>query len=238
MSYVGNLVGDQWQQYSNVAGQVYYVQAATGASQYSIPPGWEDHPQDNWNYSATQQQWVNTRTGRTVFHDPNPPPAQTYLDKRNVMAHLQTVERNPGTNESTYRRATTGILRWLFREDEGFDVVQEEHRGNSIADHVVFKIECRQGGSFYAYDFLMVECKTNRVSWQAATDHCINHCENTDNPSGKVYAMVQVGMNIQLHSWDSMNLTPISGILHLRNDVQEIIDVADWMKSNPLPAVQ
>lgn len=42
MSYVGNLLGNQWQQYSNAAGQMYYVELATGASQYSIPSGWED----------------------------------------------------------------------------------------------------------------------------------------------------------------------------------------------------
>ncbi|KAH7242634.1 hypothetical protein BKA59DRAFT_514150 [Fusarium tricinctum] len=158
MFYVGNLVGNQWQQYSNDAGQMYYVEVTTGTSQYAIPSGWEDQAQDNWNHSATHQQWTNTRTGRIVLWDPNPPPARTYLDKMNVMAHLQTVERDLDTDESIYRRETTGILRWLFPEDQGFDVVQENHRGTGINDHVVFKIECRQGGSFYAYDFLIVEC--------------------------------------------------------------------------------
>jgi hypothetical protein len=155
----------------------------------------------------------------------------------NVMAHLQTVERDLDTDESIYRRATTGILRWLFPEDQGFDVVQENHRGTGINDHVVFKIECRQGGPFYAYDFFIVECKTNRVSWQDATDHCIRHCGNTENESKKVYAMVQVGMSVQFHSWGSWTLKTLSGILHLRNDVQEIMDWTDYMKRNPLQAV-
>lgn len=44
MSYQGNLVGDEWSQYSNDAGQVYYVEIATGGSQYEIPTGWEDDP--------------------------------------------------------------------------------------------------------------------------------------------------------------------------------------------------
>lgn len=153
------------------------------------------------------------------------------------MAHLQTVERNLDTGESIYRRATTSILRWLFPEDEGFDVVQGEHRGAGIIDDVVFKIECRQGDSFDTYDFLIVECKTNRVPWQDATDNCIRHCETTGIESKKVYAMVQVGMNVQFHSWGSCTLTPLSGILHLRNDVQEIMDWADYMKRNPLPAI-
>lgn len=154
------------------------------------------------------------------------------------MANLQTVEGNLDTDESMYRRATTGILRWLFPEDEGFDVVQESHTGTGIIGDVVFKIECRQGDLFYAYDFLIVECKTNRVPWQDATDRCIRNCENTENESKKVYAMVQVGMNVQFHSWGLWALTPLSGILHLRNDVQKIMDWADYMKRNPLPAVK
>ncbi|KAH7274964.1 hypothetical protein B0J15DRAFT_540024 [Fusarium solani] len=102
---------------------------------------------------------MNTRTGRIIFQDPNPPPAQTYLDRRNVAAHMQTVERNPASSEATYRRATTAILKWLFKEEEGYDVVQEDDRGTSVPDHVVFKVECRAGGSFYTYDFMMVEVK-------------------------------------------------------------------------------
>lgn len=47
MSYAGNLVGNQWQQYSNDAGQMHYVEATTGASQYAIPSGWEDQAQVN-----------------------------------------------------------------------------------------------------------------------------------------------------------------------------------------------
>ncbi|KIL83763.1 hypothetical protein FAVG1_13039 [Fusarium avenaceum] len=196
MSYVGNLVGNQWQQYSNDAGQMYYVEVTTGATQYAIPSGWEDHAGDNWNHSAAHQQWI-------IFENPNPPPARTYLEKRNVMAHLQTVERKPGADESTYRNVTTGILRWLFPEDEGFDVVQNRHSGNGIIDDVVFKVECIQGPPFDAYDFLIVE----------------------------------FGMNVQFHTWGSWTLTPLSGILHVRNDVQEIMDWAGYMKRNPLPAV-
>lgn len=42
MSYHGDLVGGQWAQYSNDAGQIYYVEIATERSQYDIPAGWED----------------------------------------------------------------------------------------------------------------------------------------------------------------------------------------------------
>lgn len=180
---------------------------------------------------------INARTGRIIFQDPNPPPAQTYLDKRNVAAHLQTVERNRASNEATYRRATTAILRWLFREEEGYDVVQEDDRGSSIPDHVVFKIECRAGGSFYAYDFMMVECKKAGDSWTSASEQCIRHCENSHNESGQVYGMVQIGMDIQFCQWGNTTLTPLSRVLHLREDVDEIIQWAEYLKAHPLPVV-
>lgn len=149
---------------------------------------------------------INARTGRVIFQDPNPPPARTYLDKRNVAAHLHTVERNPATSEATYRRATTAILRWLFKEEEGYDVVQEDDRGTSIPDHVVFKIECRPGGSLYAYDFMMVECKKAGYSWDSAFEQCTRHCENSHNESGQVYGMVQVGMDVQFFQWRNATL--------------------------------
>jgi hypothetical protein len=80
MSYLGNLTGDEWSQYSNDAGQVFYVDSVTGQSQFEIPAGWEDHrqvgtsgwlfyldsllthflayAQDNWNYDAMYQYWL------------------------------------------------------------------------------------------------------------------------------------------------------------------------------------
>lgn len=154
-----------------------------------------------------------------------------------MAAHLQTVERNPGSNEATYRRATTGILRWLFKEEDGFDVVQEDNRGSSVPDHVVFKIECRAGGSFYAYDFLMVECKRAGESWASATEQCLRHCENTHNESRQVYGMVQVGMDIQFCVWRNRNLTTLSRVLQLRDDVDEIIEWANYLKAHPLPVI-
>ncbi|RSL49417.1 hypothetical protein CEP54_012462 [Fusarium duplospermum] len=238
MSYLGNLVGDQWSQYSNHAGQIYYVEIATGESQYSIPTGWEDDLQDSWNHDVTCQHWMNTRTGRIIFQDPNPPPARTYLDRRSVAAHMQTVERNPASSEATYRRATTAILKCLFKEEEGYDVVQEDDRGTSVPDHVVFKVECRAGGSLYTYDFMMVEVKKAGESWDSAFEQCTRHCENSHNESGQVCAMVQVGMEIQFHQWGDTMLTPLTNTFHLRQDVQTIMEWANYLKAHPLPFVK
>lgn len=45
MSYLGNLAGDEWAQYANAAGQIYYIKIATGGRQYEIPTGYADFPQ-------------------------------------------------------------------------------------------------------------------------------------------------------------------------------------------------
>jgi hypothetical protein len=50
MSYLGNLFGDEWSQYSNAAGQIYYVEISTGGSQYEIPTGYEDSPQVTFSF--------------------------------------------------------------------------------------------------------------------------------------------------------------------------------------------
>lgn len=115
--------------------------------------------------------------------------------------------------------------------------MQEDDRGTSIPDHVVLKLEGRDGGSFYFYDFMMVECKTETVGWAAAYDHCFRHCENTQNESGLVYAMVQVGLNVQFYRWDGTDMNQLSDVLHLRHDVQSVMQMMDWLKRNPFPFV-
>ena len=76
-------------------------------------------------------------------------------------------------------KSNNRILRWLFTNDDGFSVIQEDCRESSIPDHVIFKVEGRAGGSNYAYDFLLGECKRAGQSWDAAEDQCSRHCENT-----------------------------------------------------------
>lgn len=41
---LGPLTGETWHQHANSVGQDYYVNIASGQSQYSIPEGWEDQP--------------------------------------------------------------------------------------------------------------------------------------------------------------------------------------------------
>lgn len=70
----------------------------------------------------------------------------SYLGSSIVATHLHTVELDPAASEAKSRRATTAILRWLFREDEGYDVVRGDDRGDSVPDFVVLKMECGPGG--------------------------------------------------------------------------------------------
>lgn len=130
-----------------------------------------------------------------------------------------------------------GILRWLFPDNQGFDVVQEDGKGNTIADFDVFKICCRPGGSSYQYDFCLVESKKASEPWGSTEDHCRDHCFNTDNESKQVYAIVHIGLEIAFYRYNRGDFSRMSGRLHVRNDVQVIIQWANYMKSNPLPFV-
>jgi hypothetical protein len=56
------------------------------------------------------------------------------------------------------------VLRHFFTEDEGFDVLQEESRGEMDqtelrADMAVLKITARPGERMYAYDYCLAESK-------------------------------------------------------------------------------
>ena len=130
----------------------------------------------------------------------------------------------------------TPILRWLFNSTDGYEVIQEDHRGDTIPDHVVFKIARRAGASFYLYDFLICECKKAGVSWTSAKEQCQTYCETTENESDEVYGMVQVGMELRFYSWRrGYDIVPLSNKLHIRQDVQEIIQWPEHLKANPLP---
>ena len=84
---------------------------------------------------------------------------------------------------------------------------------------------------------MMVECKKAGESWLSASEQCTRHCENSHNESGQVYGMVQVGMDIQFCQWKNSTLTPLSGSLHLREHVQQIMEWAEYLKAHPLPIV-
>lgn len=165
--------------------------------------------------------------------DPNPPPARLYTEDRIVATHLRTLERHPDSSEALHRRATTGMLRFLFRSEDGYDVVQEDSRVSSTPDHTVFKVECRARGSAYVYDFMMVECKRANENWEAAVEHLTRHCENAQNESRQVYGMVQVGMDIQFFHWANTTLTAVSDVCHLRNNAERVTQWAEYLKANP-----
>lgn len=85
-------------------------------------------------------------------------------------------------------------------EEEGFDVQQGDARGVGaglhILNHVVFKLESRPGSSVYMYDFLMADFKN---IWEVCTDHLSRNCESTGNESREVYALGQVGLDVQFY---------------------------------------
>ncbi len=132
------------------------------------------------------------------------------------------------------------MLRYFFTEDEGFDVCQEEPRGEldqteSRADMTVLKLKARPGGSMYAYDYCLVESKRANRSWTDTQNHLSRHCGGTENQSGRVYGIVHVGLHVQFFNSNRGVLTPLSGGLHVRNDVNTITTMFQDMKRRPPP---
>jgi hypothetical protein len=131
------------------------------------------------------------------------------------------------------------VLKHFFLEDDGFDVLQEECRGEldqteSRADVAVLKITSRPGGSMYAYDYSLIESKKADKSWTDTHDHLSRHCGGTENQSGKVYGIIHIGLHVQLFTADHGILTPLSGVLHLRRDVGLLTSHFTAMKNRPL----
>jgi hypothetical protein len=135
------------------------------------------------------------------------------------------------------------MLRYFFTEDEDFDVLQEESRGEigqaeSIVDAVVLKVLWRPGGSSYGYDYCMVESKRAGISWTKTYDHLSRHCAGTGNSSGRVYGIVHIGLYVQMFSADHGILTPMSGRLHLRNDAGLLTTLFASIRDRPVPVLE
>lgn len=130
------------------------------------------------------------------------------------------------------------ILRFLFPEDQGYDVTQEEVALNyGKANFVVFKILCRPGGSTYAYDFCVVESKKIGITWGSSEDQCREYCTDIQNNSHQTYRMIQIGLELRFYKYSHGNLAPLSGRLHIRGDVQTITQWAEYIKNNPISLV-
>jgi len=132
------------------------------------------------------------------------------------------------------------VLKYFFLEDEGFDVFQEESRGEadqstSRADMTVLKITARPGGSMYAYDYCLIESKRAGRGWAETENHLSRHCVGTENHSGQVYGIVHIGLLIQFFTANRGVLTALSGPLHIRDDVNTISTMFGSMKRRPLP---
>ncbi|KAH6665407.1 hypothetical protein B0J14DRAFT_606071 [Halenospora varia] len=236
---LGPLVGNSWYQYSNAAGQIYYYHHTTRETTYSIPAGWEDAAGDLWvrDVTKTWPQWNNQRTRRARLDDPNPPPPQTYLEDPRVQARLSVVQRHPDSAEYLYRRVMSEILQWLFTRQEGFTVVQEDSAGDLRPDFSVLKLLCRPGGSNYEYEFLLAESKKLGEPWGSTEDHLETACENNDNDTKNVYAMIQIGLVVQFYKFESRRFQKLGGTMDLVNQVQAVIQCANYMKSNPMPVI-
>jgi hypothetical protein len=78
-------------------------------------------------------------------------------------------------------------------------VIQEAAAGDPRADFSVLKLLRRPGGSGYEYEFLCAESKKVGEAWGATEDHLHSVCENNDNETKNVYAMVQIGLMVQFY---------------------------------------
>ncbi|KAH8800757.1 hypothetical protein F5884DRAFT_808710, partial [Xylogone sp. PMI_703] len=234
---LGPLSGNTWHQYSNAAGQVYYYEYSTRETTYSIPVGWEDAAGDLWvrDTTKTWPQWNNQRTGRARLDDPNPPPQQTYLDDPHVKARLSVVQHHPHSPEPLYRRVLSEILQWLFPRQNGYTLVQEDMAGQMRPDFTVFKLLCRPGGSTYEYEFLLAESKKVGEPWGSTEQHLQTVCENNDNDTRNVYAMIQIGLKVQFYKYENHSFEKFGEELDLVSDAPTVINWANYLKAHPMP---
>lgn len=153
-----------------------------------------------------------------------------------MRAHLKAIERAPEPSEALYRRVVGTILSWFFEAEEGYSFAFEDSRYESGPDRISFKVEYITVNPLHTHDVMIVVCKRAGESWDLAEDQCQRHCEKTDNESGQIYGMIQLGMEIKFYQWANSTLTPLGHRFQIRNDVQDITEWVNHLKAHPLRA--
>jgi hypothetical protein len=179
----------------------------------------------------------NQRTSRARLDEPNPAPPLTYLDDPHVKARISIVQRHPESLEPLYRRVLSEILQWLFTRQEGYTLVQEDSSGNLRPDFSVFKLLCRPGGSDYEYEFLFAESKKLGEAWKSHEEHLESVCENNDNETKNVYAVLQVGLGVHFYKYENYAFESLSDELDLVTQVHDVMSWALHIKSRPMPVI-
>jgi hypothetical protein len=179
----------------------------------------------------------NNRTGRRVLFDPKPPPPRSYLDNNNVKAAIQLIKRVPESDEHIYRRPTGGILRFMFPESEGYEVVPEAKGNNTLSDFCTYNVHRRPAGSLYQYEFLHTEVKPVGESWRTTEVQHREQCAGTGNESKKCYGSIQIGLEFQFYKFEGEELEKMGGKMHMERDHEQIIAWGEHLKANPLPVV-
>ena len=179
----------------------------------------------------------NSRTGRAVLFDPNPPPPRTYLDDRAIRAHINVLQSVPESLEHMYRRPMAVILQLLFPLSEGYSVVRETNTETTRPDFTTFKFLRRPGGTLHSYEFLMVESKGNRKLFENVEPQCNDHLANCNNESKNAYGIIQCALEVQFYKHENFRFQSISPTLHLVDDAAQIMDMFRHLKDHPMSFV-
>jgi hypothetical protein len=121
------------------------------------------------------------------------------------------------------------VLRWLFPENEGFEVVT---KGSS--DFTVLKLCTPPGGEPSFREFCKVESRGPDEMRRSVEDDAQYNCIRISNESHQMYAIVQVGLEVAFYKY-SFGLQCISPVMNVRDDVHNVIHYANYVKTNPLP---
>jgi hypothetical protein len=179
----------------------------------------------------------NSRTGRLALINPRPPPPRSYLDIDNVKAAIDLLEGVPESDEHVYRRPTGGMLRFMFPESEGYEVVPEARGDVTLSDFCTYKVLRKPGGTLYQYDFLHTEVKPTGESWRTTEVQHREQLAGTGNESKQCYGSIQIGLEFQFYKLEGKELEKIGGRMHMKRDHENIIAWSRHLKANPLPVV-
>lgn len=129
------------------------------------------------------------------------------------------------------------ILECMFTSKEGFSVLQEKIATNLPPDSTVLRVLAWTGRGSNEYDYLLGETKVPGESWDTLADHLHTVCAHSDNDTKNVYGMLQIGFEVQFYKHENSQFEAIGGRMHLVNDVDDVMALAQHMKAHPMPFV-
>ncbi|KAH6679208.1 hypothetical protein B0J14DRAFT_293308 [Halenospora varia] len=161
----------------------------------------------------------------------------THIQARlRALDHGGALQRPLFGGEAFHRQLQSDVLRFIFKKENGFSITRDVMGNELRPSSSVLKRRQGPDGRMYEFEYLLTEIKAPGKPWQAWRDdlHCV--CRSCGNESKNVYALLQIGLEMEFYKHDDGVFSQLGSRMNLIHDAVDITNWCTYIINHPLPA--